>query len=268
MSELPLVLLVDDAALPAALAGYESAAVSSDGLAERIEAAAPGRRVVVITSETRAPQIAAALDADLDDAPTIEGIEGIEVVEMGGPAASEPKNEDGPLPGWQRGLAEMGGTLSRDRLPMLPPSLDRMAPVRQVFEGAGERAHVQTESGETWVACGFPDLRRQRSKVLLVRDAEPRPEIIALHRHPKPVGLVAQRDAEGLLPGADFNPDPLAVARTGHPLRTWGALFAVETDAVYTVRGGRVWRWDGFHDKEVGTPSQATATLVLRWSQR
>lgn len=265
MSELPLVLLVDDAPVPPALAAYEAVSVSSEELAAHIEGVPAGRTVVVVAAEARAPQVASAIDGELAEAPTVDGLD---VVEMAGPSAGPPQSDDGPLPGWQRGLAEMGGTLSRDRLPMLPESLHRMAPVRQVFEGAGERALVQTAPGETWVACGFPDLRRQRSKVLLLRDADPRPEIIALHRHPKAVGLVAERARDGLLPGADWDPDPLAVARTGQPLRTWGELFAVETDAVYTLRGGRVWRWDGFHDKEMGTPSQATATLVLRWSQR
>lgn len=264
MSDSRVALLLGQAALPTALAdaGWTGERIEAAALLDRLEAATG--RVVVITDEATA-------DAFLEDEATVamepEVPQGIHVRAMGETDAPTEQHE-GPLPGWQQGLAAMKGSLDRGFQAILPDAFQRLAPVRQVLEGAGERRVVRTESGESWVACGFPDLVRPGAKVLLVRDTEDGPEMVALHRHPKRVGVCGAREDDGYLPGADWDPDPLAKERTGAALPTWGRLVALESDAVYTERGGKVYRWDGRRETEAGTRSQALATLVLRWSQR
>ena len=168
--------------------------------------------------------------------------------------------------GWSAGLAALGGQLDTDAWPALPEGLARIAPVRNVLESAGQIGLVTREE-VTWVAFGFPDLRRADSKVLLVREGDPQPEVIALHRHPQRVGTLVFGDSPWM-PTADTDPDPIARERTGRPLDAWGTLLAVEPSRVYIVRDGRVRSWDGQKERDEGTRSQALASLVLRWSQR
>lgn len=184
---------------------------------------------------------------------------------IGQGSAPDPE-EDAPVPSWQRALDSLGAVRQPEVWPELPEAFDRMAAAREVLDGAGERATVELESGERCALYGFPDLQRPGSKVLLVRRGDPLPEVVALHRHPRPVGVLVSGD-DGLLPSADLLPDPLAEERTGRPTPNGGFLFALEQDGVYVERGGRVYRWDGRAEEEMGTPRQAYASLVLKWSQ-
>ena len=272
MSERPIVLTLDDTPVPPALQeGWAHESVSSADLPGRL-AALEGRAVLVVTP-AQAEDAARVLGAGSpDDTPESAPVDGIEVGQWappgGAPAEPEGTPDAGPAPGWQQGLSAMEANLDVDRSPALPESFGRIAPVREVLEQAGQRGLVETAAGETYVACGYPDLLRAGSKVLLARETAGRPELIALHRHPVPVGVVGTRRTDGYLPGDDWDPDPIAADRTGQPLPAWGTLFAVEGDAVYVERAGKVSRWDGRKEVACGSPTQAMATLVLRWSQR
>jgi hypothetical protein len=169
-------------------------------------------------------------------------------------------------PGWRKGLEALGGALRKGAWVELPAALERVAPVQNVLDSAGEHGEVRTPDGRVWAAYGFPDLERPASKVLLVRVGEPMAEILALHRWPRLVGLVTE--GEGVLPSADLDPAALCIERTGRPAPNWGSLFAVEADAVYLLRDQKVWRWDGRKETELGRPTQALASLLLQWSQR
>ncbi len=169
--------------------------------------------------------------------------------------------------GWEAALLALGGSLDRDRFPPLPEAFERLAPARNVLESAGERGRVLLPDGRAYGAFGFPDLMRPGSKVLLVGEGEPWPEIVALHRHPRRVGTCVDGDG-GLLPGTDRDPDGPAVERTGAPLPGFGTLFALDGSAVYVRREAKVWSWDGRKERDEGSPGQVLASLLLRWSQR
>lgn len=169
--------------------------------------------------------------------------------------------------GWEAALLALGGSLDRDRFPPLPDAFERLAPARNVLESAGERGRVLLADGRSYSAFGFPDLMRPASKVLLVGEGEPWPEIVALHRHPRRVGTCLDGE-RGLLPGTDRDPDGPAVERTGAPLPGFGTLFAIDGSAVYVRREARVWSWDGRKERDEGSPGQVLASLLLRWSQR
>lgn len=169
--------------------------------------------------------------------------------------------------GWQGALAAMGATLDRGAWGHIPEIVERFAPVRDVLARAGERRPVQDDHGHTWTAFGFPDLRRPGSKVILIRETAPLIEILALHRAPVRVGVCGE-DSAGWLPASTRDPGPVADALVGRRPQSWGRLFAVEGDAIYLERGGRVVRWNGSREEPVGSVGQALASLVLRWSQR
>jgi hypothetical protein len=141
-----------------------------------------------------------------------------------------------------------------------------MAAVVDVFNSAGERAVVRFEGRDAYAAYGFPDLVRAGSKVLLVREAAPYAEIVALHRWPRRVGLCGE--GEGILPPADLEPSIAAEERTGDPGRLEGALLAVESEAVWVEGGRKARRWDGRRLGEPMPVSTALGSLVLDWSQR
>lgn len=260
--EVGVMLRIDGAgaALPSP-DGWEEAQASVASLPE-VLAALSARRVVVVVSESAAPEALAASSL-ADSSPPASGLQ---ITEFR-PEAPAVAAEQEPSGGWQAGLAALGGTLDADAWPALPEGLARLAPVRNVLESAGQIGLVQDGSGTSWVACGFPDLRRPSSKVLLVREGDPQPEVIAMHRYPHRVGAVVFGDSPWL-PAADLDPDPVAEARTGCALPEWGTLFAVEPARVFVVRDGRVRSWDGRNERDEGTRSQALASLVLRWSQR
>jgi hypothetical protein len=191
-----------------------------------------------------------------------------------GIAASEPEREAAPAvqPGpWQAGLDALGWTLDDTRWGDLPDLLGRFAPVKQVIESAGERRLVRSSSGRERLICGFPDLHRADSKVLSVGvgqniDGEDVLEILALHRHPSPTGTCTTVGA--WTPAADLLSAPVCEERSGRAPSEGGDLFAVDGNSVYLQRGQQVIAWDGSRAVEQGSPSQALATLALRWSQR
>ena len=221
-----------------------------------------------LATATEAPRPAPATTplAAPPAAPASAGVGRVSLTEMPGaerPKVAEPAETP---PGWRKGLETLGGVLRKGAWVELPEALERVAPVQNVLDSAGEQGEVRTPEGRVWAAYGFPDLERPASKVLLVRPGEPYAEIVALHRAPRLVGLVAEGD--GVLPSADLDPTALCVERTGRPAPNWGSLFAVEADAVYLLRDQKVWRWDGRKETELGRPTQALATLLLQWSQR
>lgn len=261
-----LFLRVDEAgAAISCPTGWREQGVAADDLADTL-ASLGDNVVVLVVSEAVATQAMETVDATKKDEPLTGGIH---VGQMPAAATGDESggDSDEPSPGWQRGLAALGGTLDTDAWPALPEGLARLAPVRNVLENAGQIGLVTLQDGATYVACGFPDLLRPASKVLLVREGDPQPEIVALHRHPRKVGVLVFGDG-GFLPSADLDPDPVSEDITGSPLGEWGTLFAVEGDAVYVSRSGRISRFDGRRETDVGTASQAMASLVLRWSQR
>lgn len=210
-------------------------------------------------SDTEKP-VRVRLDNDPGQEPSLEPREPL-------PAADPAEAPAAATQGWQGALASLGGRLERHRLPPLPAALERLAPVQNVLDNAGERGTVTLPDGRIYGAYGFPDLVAPRSKVLLLREAEPLPELLALHRHPVQAGTCVL-GGEGLLPGAERDADGPAIQRTGAPLPSPGTLFALDGGEVFVQRGRRVWSWDGRREREAGSPHQALASLVLRWSQR
>ncbi len=175
--------------------------------------------------------------------------------------------EEPELPGgWRAAIRSMGGRLERAQ-GEIPESLTRIQPVMDVLQAAGERATVLTRDARRWLAFGYPDLRRNASKVILVREAEPVAEIVALHRWPELVGLVAEGEG-GVLPAAHDDPGAVSDARTSAPYTGAGSLFAVDSAAIWVLEKKLVKRWDGRTAKDVGPVSSALASLVLSWSQR
>ena len=81
-------------------------------------------------------------------------------------------------------------------------------------------------------------------------------------------GCIAVEDGSGLLPGSDYLPGPIAERLVGAEPPGAGMLYGLDTDAVYTERGGRIYRWDGRKETDLGSVSQAMASLLLRWSGR
>ena len=256
--EAGLVVRVDGAGAEVPVPhGWRAVDTDASGLAGLL-ASVPEHRTIVIVPEASAT---AALPAPTP-APPVAGRVTLSEIETAAPPAAD----SAPASGWAAGLAALGATLDTDAWPALPEGLARIAPVRNVLESAGQIGRVTAEDGTKWVACGFPDLRRPSSKVLLVRDALPHGEVIALHRYPRRVGIVA-RGSGAWLPG-DQAPGAVVEEVTGREAPVGGALFAVEPGQVHLSDGGRVQSWDGRRLSDSGTASQALASLVLRWSQR
>lgn len=142
--------------------------------------------------------------------------------------------------------------------PALPPGVHQVldaAPVQLGLPGGG--------AVYAWGSLDAPGTR-----ALLVRDASGTPEIIALHRHPRPVGTCAPTAAIPGFPIRTRRLDALAEARFGRLCPVDGVLFAVDADALYIEADGAVVAWDGRRTSPFGSPAQALASLVLRWSQR
>lgn len=203
-----------------------------------------------------------------DEEPTFTGSR-VQLAQV--PSARAPAGEAAAAPAsWQAALAGAEATLSRGASPPLPDALANLAAVRNVLDQAGERGTVTLPDGRALGAYGYPDLRRASSKVLLVGPGDPIAEVVALHRHPRLAGMSC-RDGTRLVPDPGRDLDGVAEERTGAPMPTGTAadrLYAVDGGAIYVERGGRIVSWDGRRERDEGTPRQALASLVLRWSQR
>lgn len=229
-----------------------------------------GRAGKALATEEEAPEKPAAKDGkpakaekppkdDEEAAPVPEGLSVSQIL------AAPPKEDKEELAtGWEAGLRAMKGEL-RKSWPSVPDVFERLAASRDVLDGAGQRAEVVNGDGRRFGAFGYPDLSRVDARVLLVAEGEGVPEVIALHRHPRPVGTVVEGGALNL-PTRDAT--ALAERITGRAAPGGGELFAVEGDAVYLLRDRKVVRWDGKREQDQGTASQALASLMLRWTQR
>ncbi len=176
--------------------------------------------------------------------------------------SSAPKMDpEAPLEGWFASLDGLGGELVRGQRVPLPEDLTGLAAANQVLESAGEQARVRLPHGD-YAVLGWPDLRRPDAQVLLVGAGE----IVALHRQPGQAGLVA--DARGGLLVHAGRLGRTAEELTGRDYPGDGRLFAVDGSVIYVRDGDRVSSWDGQRVMDLGTTSQATASLLLGWSQR
>jgi molybdopterin adenylyltransferase len=174
---------------------------------------------------------------------------------------------DAPPTGWKLALERLGAKVEDAAWPPLPQAFERMPAARELLETAGQTQVARTKDGRVYTLYGWPDLRRTSSKVLMVGEGEPGPEVVVLHRYPRQVGIAVE-DGSGLLPGSDYLPGPIAERLVGAPAPGAGMLYGLDTDAVYTERNGRIYRWDGRKETELGSASQAMASLLLRWSGR
>jgi hypothetical protein len=169
---------------------------------------------------------------------------------------------------WQRALHAAGGTIDRSTRQGLPGEWASFSPLMNVLDQAGEHASAVMPSGRRVGLWGFPDLQRPGSRVLAVGEGKEWPEVIALHRHPARVGTCVVEEE------AWFGSDPLTLEQAcedgvGGPVpKEGGVCFATDTQAIYRVRSGKVWCWDGRREREEGTPKQVLASLALRWSNR
>ena len=104
--------------------------------------------------------------------------------------------------------------------------------------------------------------------MLAVSWGDPLAEVIALHRYPTMTGTCVD-EKRGLLPKAWEDVARVAEAVVGRaPRDSSGALFAVQGDAVWVLRGEHVIRWDGRKETDDGSPKQALSSLMLHWSNR
>ena len=252
-----------------AFSAGEAVAVARDLVLPALEAllAVTDARPINAASEAPAPKgapVEAAPEAPVVPEPeATPAPEGVSIVPIPAPVPAEEK--EALATGWEAGLRALNGAFTKG-WPDLPEALGRMAAARSVLESAGQRGIVQLDDGRRYGAFGFPDIHRVGAKVLLVRDAEPVPEIIALHRHPRQVGTCVAED--GILPSSDLEAAAVAERLVGNPPPSGGDLFALEADAVYLMHGGHVVRWDGNKETDAGSVGQALASLMLGWTQR
>ena len=169
--------------------------------------------------------------------------------------------------GWRAAIRAFRATLDKHAHPFLPDAFQMMVKARDALGKAGEKGVLTMPDGRAYGAFGFPDLRGPSSKVILVGKGEPVPELIALHRYPEQVGTCIYGE-EGRLPSADLAPDPVSEAYTGFPLKEWGALYGLGIHAVYVERDGRVSKWNGMRERDLGGQPTAVAELIKEWSRR
>jgi molybdopterin biosynthesis enzyme MoaB len=170
--------------------------------------------------------------------------------------------------GWTRAVHDLGGEIVRGKAADIPQSVEGFAPFMDLLHQAGERARLVLPSGKSLDLYGFPDLQRPGSRVLAVGWGEPLAEVVALHRYPAQAG-VSIDEAHGLMPRRSADVTEVAQAVTGTtPTDATGTLFAVDHDAVYIERAGKVYRWDGRRERQEGNPKQALVTLALGWHTR
>lgn len=242
------VLVVDEAMATKALKALEAAEIPVYTHGAVTEDEDPVRAAVRLLGSLREARTPAAPQED-----------GIQVQPMASESAPE-----APLPSWQIALAERGGELRLDERADLPPGLSGSAPVMDVLNSAGEVGLVQVGE-ERYAAYGWPDLRRENAKVLLVGPGEPLAEVVAAHRLPAKIGLC--RKGGGLLHSTGrMGRTSLEVTGADYPGD--GRLFAVDSEAIWVLDGQQVSRWDGRRAQPQGSPTAALASLMLTWSQR
>lgn len=232
-------------------------AVEATSIAPR--APAEAEALPAVDDETPAAQLVEATGGDEGPAPVTT--QGVSVT----PILSAKPADDKPAlaSGWEAGMRALGGELRRS-WPTIPESFERMAAALEVLNSANQRGEVLTGDGRRYGAFAWPDFTRTDARILLVRELDEGFEVLALHRHPRPVGTCAEGGSLKL-PATD--PVGLSEAMFQKPPPD-GDLFAVEGDAIYLQSGRHVTRWDGRREQDQGTPSQALASLLLRWSQR
>lgn len=182
-------------------------------------------------------------------------------------AAGGAPGSDGLPLGWKRATYEIQAEVKVGGWSDLPESLEKIAPVVEVLQRAGERGSMTLPSGKVYRLYGYPDLQGNGSKVVAIADGEPFAEIVALHRYPVLTGLLV--DAGGLLPSRSTDAAKACEAVTGRaPRDTSGQVLAVQGDAVWIERNGRGFRWNGGRESDDGTVKQVIATALLGWTQR
>lgn len=185
-----------------------------------------------------------------------------------GPANGEAAESDRPPPGWKSAVHALGAELTIGRAEDLPEPIEKLAPVVNVLHTAGEAGTLKLPSGRRYSVFGWPDLRRDGSKVLAVGWGDPLAEIVALHRHPRSAGTCVS-GGSGMLARAEDDVEAVAKQATGRaPPDTSGTLFAMQEGAVWILRGRRVVHWDGDREKDDGNPKQVLSSLTLHWSNR
>ena len=183
---------------------------------------------------------------------------------------ARPSEPDSPN-GWRAAVRELEAEFRVDSAVEPPDSVSRLAAVRDVLWAAGERGRMRLPDGRRYLLFGYPDLSRSASKVIAVsEEADGLPEMVALHRWPRRVGICPA--GGGILPGASSDIAAISTERCGRPSPEDGLLFAVEGSAVYLRRSvdgrDRVAQWDGRRMSEWEPPGSRLGTLILFWSQR
>ncbi len=202
-------------------------------------------------------------------APVIPPPPGISAAQI--QAADTRRQEPDLATGWRAAVRELKAELKINQDVVPPDSVSRLASVRDVLWAAGERGTLTLPGGRQYLAFGYPDLSRNTSKVILVSgESGGLPEIVALHRWPRRVGICPE--GEGLLPSVTSDPVAVSVERCGRAAPAEGRLFAVEGSAVYLIREidgrDRVAQWDGRRLGGWEPPGSLLGTLSLFWSQR
>jgi molybdopterin adenylyltransferase len=184
----------------------------------------------------------------------------------GGDAPADDTGED--LSPWQQAARAIDPGWQPSDCPDLPSPLQGNDGLRNVLEGAMQRGSL-THEGQRWGLYGFPDLLRPSSKVLLVGPGAPFGTIVALHRHPRQVGVLC-RWGQALPSWPNTGNDPARIGEeiTGRAYPGEGHLFAIESDRILVLEGTRVHSWDGRRTRDEGSPASALASLALRWSGR
>lgn len=184
------------------------------------------------------------------------------------PAPSAPPVVEDTDAGWLRTVKRWGAEVLRGVREPIPEEIERLAPVLDVLQRAGDFGALVMPDGRRFALYGYPDLLRPSSKVLAVAGTGGIPHVLALHRWPAETGTCIDGDAS-LTPDRGQRTEVVAERLTSRaPSGEPGPLFAVSGEAVWFERGRKIARWDGRKETDQGTPNQALATLVLEWSQR
>ena len=177
-------------------------------------------------------------------------------------------DEEIPDRGWKRAVYELEAEVRFDLREELPQPIEKLAPVTNLLDTAGEFAVLTLKSGVRYSLYGWPDLRRPGSKVLAVGWGEPLAEVLALHRYPTLTGTCIE-ESRGLLPDRWKSVAEVAEGVCGRaPKNEDGELFAMDGSQVWIQRGQRVFRWNGSTEKEDGNFKQTLVSLMIDWSSR